>query len=129
MMKLLLFLTLSAFAGEPSDIKARAEAVVAIDRNRAGGDAVIAKIADSFKLIRDEELESHRLKGYDTRTLEVLFEAVSAASEHMPRPESLKVLEGIFNECLSRGYYGEMPDRLYSHYIAQRLWAKARGLN
>ncbi|MBI5209354.1 MAG: hypothetical protein HY927_05205 [Elusimicrobia bacterium] len=129
-MKLLLIIAFAAHAGETSDIKARAEAVVSIDRNwRGDADAAIAKITESFKLIEDRELEPRLLKTYDTRTLETLFEAVSTASEHIPRPELLKTLEDILDECLRRGFLGKLPDRLYKHYVMQRRWRKARELN
>ncbi len=129
-MKGLLILALAAYAGEAPDIKARAEAVVSIDRNQRGDpDEAIAEIADSFKRIEDRELEPKLLKTYDTRTLETLFEAVSTASEHIPRPELLKTLEDIFGECLARGFIGKMPERLYSHYVMGRHWRKARELD
>ena len=41
----------------------------------------------------------------------------------------MKPLEAIYDESLRRGYYGHMPDTLYSHYVMQRHWEKARKLN
>lgn len=126
-MNLLVLVVLFASNGEASDIKTRAEAVVTIDRNeRSGSDA--EAIRDSFRLIEDHELKPPRLKNYDTRTLEVLFDAVSIASDRNPRPELSRALDDIFEECLQRGFIGNMIDGLYSRYVHQREMHKVRVL-
>lgn len=126
-MTLLILIVLFVGNGEASDIKTRAEAVVAIDRNERGGSGAKA-IRDSFRLIDDRELKPPSLKTYDTRTLEVLFDAVAIVSDRNPRPELFQALDDIFEECLQRGFVGNMIDGLYSRYVHQREINKVRML-
>lgn len=112
-----------------SDLKARAEAVVTLDRNNRTDDGE-KLIAEAFARIDEAELSPERLKTYDTRTLEVLFDAAATTLEHGPRPELMKPLEDIFNASLrGRGFYGHMPERLYGLYIQRRELDKARKLD
>lgn len=117
-----------AAVGQLTDIKTRAEAIVAIDRNVRGDDASTAAIADAFRLVQDRELEPSLLAGYDTRTLEVLFDAVRIAADRLQRPDKLQALEDIFEECLRRGFVGHMDEDLYARFVYQRQWQKARKL-
>jgi hypothetical protein len=120
---------LAATAPVPADLKARAEAVITIDRNQRGGPGeTAAAIRESFRRIGEHELEPALLKTYDTRTLEVLFEAVAIASDRAGQPNLLTVLENIFQECVSRGFVGNMIDPLYRRYIEARELDKARKL-
>ena len=103
MISMALALVLVATAPGPADIKARAEAVVTIDRNQLGDpDQMGAAIRESFRLIEERELKPRLLKTYDTRTLEILFEAVAIASELIKQPKLLGVLEDIFQECVNQ---------------------------
>ena len=125
-MSALLLLALAAAAAQPPDIKVRAEAVVTLCRN---GSPSASTIPDAFRQIESHELTPDQLRTYDTRTLEVLFDAVACALERLQRPELLQPLEDIFQESLRRGFVGNMVDVLYSRYIQQRDWEKARKLN
>lgn len=118
----LTILLLAGTAGA-SDIKARAEAVITADRNEPRSAAV-----EALKAIRDEELSPPRLKTYDTRTLELLFDATSIADERAPRPELLQALEDIFAQALDRSFIGNMVDGLYTRFVSRREVAKARAL-
>ena len=125
-MSVLLLLALSAATAPSPDIKVRAEAVVTVCRN---GPRSALAISDAFRQIQSQELTPDQLRTYDTRTLEVLFDAVAGASEQLQRPELLQPLEDIFQESLRRGYVGDMVDVLYARYIQQRDWEEARKLN
>lgn len=122
---MIIALTIILLAGTAgaSDIKARAEAVITADRNEPRSAAV-----EPMKLIRDEELSPPRLKTYDTRTLELLFDATSIADERAPRPELLQALEDIFAQALDRSFVGSMVDGLYRRFVSRREVAKARAL-
>lgn len=116
-------------AAGSAELKTRAEVVISIDRNQRGSPGrVVAAIRESFRLIETHELEPRLLKTYDTRTLEILFDAVAIASDCLQRPKLLTVLEDIFQECLRRGFVGDMIDQLHSRYIKRRELGKARKL-
>lgn len=125
-MSALVLLALAAAVAQPPDIKVRAEAVVTVCRNGPPAESVIL---DAFRQIESQELTPDQLRTYDTRTLEVLFDAVAGASERLQRPELLQPLEDIFQESLRRGFVGNMVDVLYTRYIQQRDWEKARKLD
>jgi hypothetical protein len=130
MIYVLISIMLAATAAVPADIKARAEAVITIDRNQQGDPVQVgAAIRESFRLIEERELEPRLLKTYDTRTLEILFEAVAIASDRLKEPTLLTVLEDVFQECVSRGFVGNMIDQLYMRYIQARELGKVRKLN
>lgn len=113
----------------PTDLKSRAEAVVTLDRNVRGWDASTAAIMNAFNLIAERELEPALLATYDTRTLEVLFEAVRIALDRSQRSDLLQALEDVFQECLRRGFVGNhLVNHLYARHIQYRDWEKARKL-
>jgi hypothetical protein len=109
------------------ELKARAEDVITLDRNERHGTGA-EKIKETFARIEPSELEPARLKSYDTRTLELLFEAVSIASDRLDRPELLTPMEKIFDECYRRSFIGGMVEELYKKYIHLRELGKARKL-
>ena len=110
-------------------LKARAEAVISIHRNVRGGEESTSAILEAFARIDNEDLYAGSLEEYDTRTLELLFEAVAIASERGGSENLLNAMEDIFRESLSRGFVGNMVDRMYASYVRRRAWRKARELD
>ncbi len=105
-------------------VKANAERVITFQRN----DEPDEKIGSAFDRIKPAEMVPARLKTYDTRTLELLFEAADLTADMRDRPELTGVLEDIFQEALSRGFVGDMITQLHRRYVAERQWGKDRAL-
>lgn len=107
-------------------VKADAERVITLQRNGEPGDD--ANISDAFGRIKPVDLASGKLKSYDTRTLELLFEATAVAADIRHRPELSRVMEDIFQEAVSRGFVGDMIGQLHRRYVGERRWTEARTL-
>lgn len=107
-------------------VKANAERVITFQRN--GGPDDKDKIAGAFDRIAPADMAPAKLKSYDTRTLELLFEAVALTADMRDRPELTRVLEDIFQEALSRGFVGDMITQMHRRYVAERQWGKDRAL-
>lgn len=110
-----------------TDLKTRAEAVVTVERNLHGAKRQAA-MAAAFKQIEPAELEAPALKTYDTRTLEVLFEAVDAVADDLDRPDLTPVLERVMRASIEHGWLGHMAEQLFSRYVRERDLKKARSL-
>lgn len=107
-------------------VKANAERAITLQRNGGPGDE--KQIAEAFDRIKPDERAPEKLKTYDTRTLELLFQAASLTAGKGDRPELTAVLEDIFSEALSRGFVGDMIEQMNIRYVAERQWDKAREL-
>lgn len=119
------FSALGCAHGAGERLKGKAERVITLYRDE--GPEGEEKIAGAFARIEIEDAESARLKSYDTRTLELLFQAVYLGESIRDRPELAGVLERVYREELARGFIGDMP-RMYERFVASRQWAKAREL-
>ena len=107
-------------------IKDKAERVITIQRNEHRG--LEKTIPAAFDAIDSADLTPGRIKTYDTRTLEVLFEAAALAADYSDRPELTRVMEDAFEESYKRGFIGDMIKQLHTRYVAERRWDKARAL-
>lgn len=101
-------------------VKADAERVITLQRN----DAPDAKIASAFDRLKPADMAPARLQTYDTRTLELLFDAAFLVD----RPELTGALEDIFEAAYGRGFVGDMIEQLHIRYVADRRWDKAKEL-
>lgn len=123
-------LILTASCAPTPSLKSRAEGILTLDRN-GGHDpdpVLLSKLASG---ISRSELAPEKLRTYDIRTLEMLFEALEA--EHDKRVndrQAVESLEAVFDELLigRHGYVFDFPKRIFQIYIGQRDWSKARAL-
>jgi hypothetical protein len=119
----ILTFTACCHLGRPP-LKDRAEAIITLQRNEFESQA---KIAKALRRISADELKPDRLRTYDTRTLEVLFEALHLADGMMDREDLVPAMEAIFVETFqNRSFIFDMPKSLQDSYIQHRMWAKAR---
>jgi len=107
-------------------VKGKAERVITIQRNEHRD--VEKNIAAAFAALSASELGPERIKSYDTRTLELLFEATALAADYSDQPGLTALMETAFEETYRRGFVRDMPEQLYKRYVAERAWDKARAL-
>jgi hypothetical protein len=107
-------------------VKEKAERVLTIQRNERGDSERL--IAEAFATLTAAELDSTAIKSYDTRTLELLFQATTVVANDASRSDLIPVMETIFGEAYGRGFVGDMIEQLHRAFVRERDWDKAKAL-
>ena len=118
-------LTVGCASGNEA-LKNKAERVITITRNERRG--LEKTIPAAFDAIDPVDLTPGRIKTYDTRTVELLFEATAITADYSERPELTPAMEDAFEEAYKRGFIGDMVKQLHTRYVTERRWDKARAL-
>lgn len=108
-------------------VKEKAERVLTIQRNERGDSE--QQIAEAFAALTAAELDPNVVKSYDTRTLELLFQAAAVVANDASRADLIRVMETIFGEAYGRGFVGDMIEQLHRAFVKERDWDKAKALH
>jgi hypothetical protein len=118
---------LAACAPSPGSVKEKAERVLALERNDR--QVFQRRGPELYAALTPAELAPARVKTYDTRTLELLFEATFVAADASDRADATPLMEAILDELYRRAFLREdLVAMLDARYVTDRDWEKARAL-
>ncbi len=116
-------------ADSATTARSKAERVITIQRNERGGAEKEKSFLTAFAAFRPAELAPERIRSYDTRTLELLFEATGLVAVSSDRPDLTTLMESMFDEAYRRGFVRrDLVRLLHMRYVVERDWRKARAL-